>query len=108
MLVGLLAARPYADRARTIIVTRDRELQARARGAGGQTRSIEWLMRQVNAQEAGGVSRPTSIGAGRRPPSPPIETPEPGEDRGAGWHPGRGATRKSGNPRRKAKHLRRR
>ena len=108
MLVGLLAARPYADRARTVIVTRDRELQTRARGAGAQTRSVEWLMRQVNAPLTGGATRPTNIGAGRRPPSQPVDVPDVDADSREPWQPGRGATRKSGNPKRKAKHLRRR
>lgn len=108
MLVGLLAARPYAERARTVVVTRDRELQARARGAGGQTRSIEWLMRQVDRPGSRGPGKPVRIGAGKAPPRPPTAAPEPGADEREPWQPGRRATRKVGNPKRKAKHLRRR
>ena len=71
----VLAAQPYASRARTAVVTRDRGLQARATRAGGLTRSIDWLMRQVAGTGTGGrrsqpdVGRPVGIGQGK-PPRP--------------------------------------
>ncbi|MFV2062420.1 MAG: hypothetical protein ACC726_02760 [Chloroflexota bacterium] len=70
MLVGLLASRPYDQRARAVVITRDRGLQARARGAGGQTRSIDWLMRQLGdpGSSRGTTSKPVRIGAGKPPP----------------------------------------
>ncbi len=56
MLIDLLEAQPYDARTRTVVVTRDRSLQARAAKAGGASRSVEWLMRLV----AGGPRRPVS------------------------------------------------
>jgi len=110
MLVGLLASRPYDQRARTVVITRDRGLQARARGAGGQTRSIDWLMRYVDdpGSSGRGGAKPAGIGAGKPPVRRHFDPPEPGEHDRVAWQPGRGATRKRGNPRRRAKHLRRR
>ena len=110
MLVSLLSARSYGDRARTVVITRDRGLQARAHAAGGQTRSVDWLLRQMNdpASGADGALKPVGIGAGKPPPKRDLDPPLSDNDDRGGWQPGRGATRKRGNPRRKAKHLRRR
>jgi hypothetical protein len=109
MLVGLLASRSFVDRPRTVVITRDRGLQARARGAGGQTRSVDWLMRQINDPgHQGSGTKPVGIGAGKPPAKRHFDPPHPNEEDRQGWQPGRGATRKRGNPRRKAKHLRRR
>ena len=110
-LLEILSARPYADRGRTLLVTDDRALTERARHAGGITRRLEWfvgeLARSAGEPARGGQTagiRPVGIGRGRvvRPPA------GPGSERGGdatdadrpAWHPGRGATRKRGNPKR--------
>lgn len=111
MLIGLLRAQPYAARARTAVVTRDRGLQDRARRAGGATRSVDWLMQQVAGPAAGsgrtGV-KPTSIGQGKPPAKRHFDPPDPDEADKEAWTPGRGATRKKGNPKRSAKRSRQR
>jgi hypothetical protein len=114
LLIAILQAQPYAGRARTAVVTRDRGLQERARRAGGATRSVDWLMRLVaggaNGAAAGGPrasGRPVSIGQGKAPP-PRHFDPPPVDESERPWQPGRGATRKKGNPRRKAKDPRQR
>jgi hypothetical protein len=132
-LLTILAARPYADRARTLLVTDDRGLTDRARHGGGLTRRLDWLTVQLaratglpgagqsgrgigpgpssaeppaSRQSARGMAEGRGPGAG-----PPIgigrgrsvrkceSRSEPNEDRDA-WRPGRGATRKVGNPKR--------
>lgn len=113
-LVAILAARPYADRARTLLVTDDRELTDRARHGGGLTRRLDWLTVQL-ARATGSPAADQStrgmdesrrpgtgpaIGIGRGPSVRKSEKrPEPTEDRTL-WRPGRGATRKVGNPKR--------
>lgn len=114
-LLLILAARPYADRARTLLVTDDRGLTDRARHGGGLTRRLEWLTVQLaratgsagagqagGGMAAGGVTPgagpPVGIGRGRSVRGT-LGSPEPTEDRKV-WRPGRGATRKVGNPRR--------
>lgn len=113
LLIEVLAAQPYAGRARTAVVTRDRGLQARATRAGGLTRSVDWLMRQVAGTSTGGrrspqgEGKPVGIGQGKPPRSQPPAPVEADDDQRS-WEPGRGATRKRGNPRRSAKRSRRR
>jgi hypothetical protein len=111
LIVELLAARPYAERSRSAVVTRDRGLRERVRATRGQTRTTEWLLDGlVEAQRpASSVARsapPVGIGRGR--------AALPGSGRGQEdptrepWQPGRGATCKRGNARRGAKGTRRR
>lgn len=167
-LVGTVAARPYADRARTVVVTDDHELGDRVRHVGGLVRRLDWLVNGLaaavgdagfvaspsgggsvrgssSAPPGGGVSggspsahsdgriggvgvRPVGIGGGRRaaprnaprnsaPPrhasaSGPAAASDDGGADGNGdgdaderepWKPGRGATRKRGNPKREPK-----
>jgi hypothetical protein len=91
-IVELLAARPYTARARTVIVSDDRALVERARSAGGRTQRLDWLQALLAGPPGGGSG---SIGRPRRPPSGP-----PADEERESWRPGRGATRKRGNPRR--------
>ncbi len=140
-LVGILGARPYADRARTLLVTDDRALTDRARHVGGLTRRLDWLTVQLaratglpstgtgqsgkdmgegggrgagdrEAHGHGGSSGAGNAGRGMGPGGgPPIGIgrgpsvrraegrPEPSGGP-APWRPGRGATRKVGNPKR--------
>jgi len=110
MLIHLLKAQPYAARSRTAVVTRDRGLQARASRAGGLTRSVDWLMEQVAGRSGrhSTAGKPAGIGQGRPPPSRPGATADAvGEERES-WQPGRGATRKKGNPKRSPKGSRQR
>ena len=87
------AAQPVA----LLVVTDDAELTDRVKRAGGRTARTEWLMARLSR------SRLASPSIGRpRPPAGPANTGPPGaedEDR-RGWQPGRGATRKRGNPKR--------
>ena len=109
MLIDLLKAQPYASRSRTAVVTRDRGLQARARRAGGTTRSVDWLMNQVAAPSRVGApsARPVSIGQGK-PPKKRHADPHVDEDDRGSWRPGRGATKKKGNAKRSPKGSRQR
>jgi hypothetical protein len=111
MLIRLLKARPWAGRSRTAVVTHDRGLQDRARRAGGATRSVDWLMRQVSAGPASGASpqaKPVGIGQGKPPRKRHYDPPDPSEPEPEAWEPGRGATRKKGNPKRSSKRSRQR
>jgi hypothetical protein len=105
LIVELLSAQPFSARDRTIIVTRDRDLLERARRAGGLTRSVAWLMRQLAEPGPVAPALPggaVGIGQGRR--GRPVATAPGSEDEvRRAWQPGRGATRKRGNPRRSAK-----
>jgi hypothetical protein len=111
MLIELLLDQPFATRGRVAVVTRDRGLQARAARAGGATRSIDWLMREITGPPSSGApgrDRPASIGQGK-PPRPPASQPRsPADEERESWQPGRGATRKRGNPRRGPKGSRQR
>ena len=114
LLIDLLRAQPYAGRSRTAVVTRDRGLQARVARAGGLTRSVDWLMRQVARTGGGsprgttGESKPVGIGQGKPPKVQRYDPADANDDGQRSWEPGRGATRKKGNPRRSAKRSRRR
>ena len=86
-----------------LVVTDDRDLGYALRKRGARTTGSAWLIGRLN--------RPTlsSPSAGnRRPPAPPrIAQQRPGEetdeDREVRWSPGRGATTKRGNPKRRPK-----
>ncbi len=110
LLVDLLMAQPYAGRSRTAVVTRDRGLQARATRAGGSSRSVDWLMNLVVAMPGmgGRTDRPVGIGQGKPPVRRHSDPPVPAEGQPNAWQPGRGATRKKGNPRRGPKGSRQR
>jgi hypothetical protein len=116
LIVELLSARPYAERTRTVVVTRDRHLASRVREAYGVVHANTWLLERLEGpstapgSESGGAA--ARIGRGR-----PGRTVSPAPDRDElerdaperePWQPGRGATRKRGNPRRAARAGRRR
>jgi hypothetical protein len=110
VLVDLLRAQPYAGRSRTVVVTRDRGLQARATRAGGQTRSVDWLMRQVTGRSKshGRGTKPVGVGQGQPTAQRHYDPYAPEEDEGSSWRPGRRATQKKGNPKRNPKGSRQR
>jgi hypothetical protein len=97
-----------------LVVTDDRELRAALRMRGARTIGTAWLVRRLERARLDAPSTgrprppgrtthaaPSTSGPGRRPGD--ID-----EDLGrGGWRAGRGATRKTGNPRRKPKRERR-
>jgi hypothetical protein len=74
-IVEMARARPYAERARTLVVTDDRGLTDRARHVGVLTRRLDWLVEQLNhstlpgnapgAPSGGSPRRAVGIGARR-------------------------------------------
>ncbi|MDA8201951.1 MAG: hypothetical protein M0Z49_04185 [Chloroflexi bacterium] len=103
VLVDLVEARPFDRRALTVVITNDVGLAQGVRRAGGRVRPVAWLARQF-ATGAAALPAGGSVGW-RRPPMP---LPGDGGERDGrddeaarpAWSPGRGATRKRGNPRR--------
>lgn len=110
MLIDLLKAQPFMGRSRTAVITRDRALQARARRAGGQARSVDWLMRQISRPPQAGAKGGGTTGIGQGKPTVRSHYDPYRADGGEGpsWEPGRGATKKKGNPRRAPKGSRQR
>ncbi len=85
------------ERGQLTLVTDDRALGDKARYLGARTQRLAWLEAVLDGSPAG-RSGGVSIGGGRRrTPEPPTEQTQ--EERQP-WQPGRGATRKRGNPRR--------
>lgn len=80
----------------TLIVTDDNELATSLRRFGARTVRTGWLADRLGRQ------RLASPAAGRpKPPGGrPAETTGDEEPPRPGWHPGRGATKKTGNPKR--------
>jgi hypothetical protein len=93
---ALLRELVAAGHAGTLAVTDDRELAAELRALGADVAATSWLASLLARQRLGAPA------AGR--PTAPAATPPPevDEDRPRpGWQPGRGATVKRGNPRRR-------
>lgn len=92
LLVDLALAEPEG----TLVVTDDIALGASLRAAGARTARTSWLAERLSRQR---LAAP-AVG---RPKPAPIPRP-PGEgaeaDDGPRWKPGRGATKKTGNPKR--------
>jgi predicted RNA-binding protein with PIN domain len=107
-IVELLATLPYAERSRAAVVTRDRGLRDRVVQIRSQTRTPDWLLRGIRdtqrpVSKGPDASPPVGIGQGRAPRHPVPSTPSEDDSGHAPWRPGRGATRKRGNPSREAK-----
>jgi hypothetical protein len=107
VLIDLLSAQPFVRRGRSAVVSEDLALKQRARRAGGMALGVDWLLVQLSrgrasgggaASAAGRIGRSRMKGADTTQDGPADE----GGDR-ATWRPGRGATRKRGNPRRAAR-----
>ncbi|MFN8518791.1 MAG: hypothetical protein U0667_05230 [Chloroflexota bacterium] len=90
-IVETARARPYADRARTVVVTDDRGLADRARHVGVLVRRLDWLVDQLN--------HPTVPGSTSGPAGRPGPAARPGPTPGGSAAPGGSAT-PSGSPRR--------
>ncbi|MEO7118867.1 MAG: hypothetical protein ABIZ34_07845 [Candidatus Limnocylindrales bacterium] len=97
-IIEILSARPFVDRARTVVVTDDRALTERARHVGGVTRRLDWLRGRLDAPAAAARIVGGTLGVGVPPKVGPASAGQDEERRR--WTPGRGATRKRGNPRR--------
>jgi hypothetical protein len=99
--------------ARTLVVTDDRALRIALTARGARTAGVVWLLglMQVPALAIPTGRRSSSIGAGRPPQL--LGTTGTGAGSGKdeadarpGWKPGRGATAKTGTPKRVARHRR--
>ncbi|MEO5966202.1 MAG: hypothetical protein ABIR11_12110 [Candidatus Limnocylindrales bacterium] len=95
---------------KVLVVTNDRDLQYRLTVKGARTAPLQWLLNRMDipvlASPAAGNKRPP-IGAGRPPAGG--NGPHPAgrdDDERPGWKPGRGATAKTGTPRKVARHKR--
>jgi hypothetical protein len=86
-----------------LVVTDDGRLARELRARGAATIGASWLIRRLDRP------RLSSVSAGRPRPSRPLgdDAAEAAEDGRTGWRPGRGATTKTGNPRRRSRQQRR-
>jgi hypothetical protein len=96
-LLALIRDAHPDERHAMTLVSDDIALGNRARALGARTRRLVWLEELIGSPRG----RQASIGAGRRAAGQSAGQAEPqeGEER-VPWKPGRGATRKRGNPRR--------
>jgi hypothetical protein len=78
-----------------LVVTDDRELRNAVGAMGARTAGTQWLLGRLDRAR---LSAP-SVGNRRPPPGPVV--PGGDEDDRRPWKPGRGATTKRGNPRRR-------
>jgi hypothetical protein len=99
MLLGLVdqarGAAGAAGAAGVLVVTDDRELRSALHAKGARTAGTAWLLGRLERR----ASVAPSVG-NRRPPSPAPGQAAEDDDRRP-WKPGRGATVKRGNPRRR-------
>lgn len=80
-----------------LVITDDRELAGRIRRRGARVAGTDWLIGRLERTR---LSAP-SVGAARAPATPNAAAAD--EDERPGWRSGRGATTKTGNPRRRAR-----
>jgi rRNA-processing protein FCF1 len=99
-LLRLIAETAPHGRAEITLVSDDIALAARARHVGVRTQRLAWLEALIGMPGArvSGATGGGEIGAGRMPKAAPAP---PEEKERAAWQPGRGATRKRGNPKRR-------
>jgi hypothetical protein len=92
-----------------LVVTDDRELGSRILRRGARVAGADWLIGRLERTRLSapsvGVRRPPAPVAGNRPGTAPGGSDVPSGDdlERPGWRPGRGATTKTGNPRRRAR-----
>jgi len=86
-IVEAVERRSHGERPRTIVVTDDRALADRIRRLGALHRRVDWLQGKLDLTHRG----PRTTRAAQ-------ETDD--DDERIPWSPGRGATKKRGNPRR--------
>jgi hypothetical protein len=110
-LIAQLLERTPQQAAAVVVVTDDAELAATVRRAGGRTARTSWLINRLGRQRlsapAPGRPNPGGPNPGHSAPTAATSKAGPGaaagdeeEDEAPRWAPGRGATRKRGNPRR--------
>jgi len=119
-LVGDAAPRAIEAAATTLVVTDDHDLARELRRRGAITARTAWLLHRLEraslaAPSAGRAHAPRPAGgagavrAGSPTSAPVAGTSAPGdgdEPEARRWQPGRGATTKHGNPRRRARRVR--
>lgn len=100
-LVRLIDKYPPAERSGITVVSDDRQLTNRARHMGAHTQRLAWLEALMNPQ----TSKGAHIGTGPAVAKQAAEErrSEDRSDDRTPWVPGRGATRKRGNPKRRAR-----
>lgn len=94
-LLNIIRDTGFGDRAGLTIVTDDRPLTEKARHLGARTKRLDWLEQLLSAPGA----RSQQTGIGRKGIKAPATATDLQPEREP-WQPGRGATRKKGNPRR--------
>ncbi len=100
-----MQARGAVTTDRVLVVTNDRGLRDLLAAKGARTVPLQWLIGKLDVPVPGTRgARGTSIGAGR-PPANRGPAASPDEDRRR-WSPGRGATSKTGQARKVARHRR--
>ena len=99
-ILRLIDKYPPSERAGITVVSDDRAFTDRARRLGAHTQRLVWLEVLIGMPGQKGAA----IGAGKPPANvgQPSAGPEATSDREP-WRPGRGATRKRGNPKRRAR-----
>ena len=96
---------------KVLVATNDRELRDKLAAKGARTAPLQWLISRLDVPlpapgtGAGGRAKGSSIGHGR-PPKGPSGSPDGGSDDRPGWKSGRGATAKTGAPKKVARHKR--
>jgi hypothetical protein len=110
VIVNLVTEQPFALRSQTVVVSDDRALRDRVSRLGGLGRRLHWLEESLALPPRGprsaagtglGGSRPVRRAPAAGPGAPGGGgTEDPDEGGAPRWEPGRGATRKRGNPRR--------
>jgi hypothetical protein len=100
VIVELLRDRAGGERGAVLVVTDDPGLGQRVRSSGGVARPLDWFLALLDQAGTTPGPRPPSVAG-----SPPPTAADMDEARGSQpWRPGRGATRKRGNPRRAPRH----
>ncbi|MGZ6268121.1 MAG: hypothetical protein ACXWNR_06120 [Candidatus Limnocylindrales bacterium] len=98
-ITGLLDDRSRHDASGTLVITDDIELSNAARRLGARTVRTGWLIDRLDRQR---LSAPAPGRPGLVPPAGPSVGQGSGDEEEAPrWSPGRGATRKRGNARRR-------
>ncbi len=102
--------------ARTLVVTDDRDLRVSLTARGARTAGAAWLLGRMNLAAAAPAKgrRGSAIGSGRPTGAAPASSAASGaggpsakdDDDRPRWKPGRGATSKTGAPKKVARHRR--
>ncbi len=97
---------------RVLVITSDRPLRDRVTAKGGRAVPLEWLTARLDLPKAAPTApgttprKPPTIGQGRPKPAGAPAMEGDGAEERKPWKPGRGATAKTGAPRKVARHKR--